>query len=230
MPREIIHWIVLERAADRAKAAGCPAIAEAISSHRDAACLGALLHDVPYYFRMGKDPFEQVADWLHGKHSEDTLLPMRKLASAILSIPPAERRLLWPFFLGMLGHIGADVVFHPLVFYFTGNYHDRDPIERRAAQGRHRLFEVYLDAWGRKRFPSGRSLRINSLIKRVRSAGLPRYCALLESLFVPEIVFNTDPLLVHTGQAQNRWFRGVHTLGTFQQLFLSQSQVRSCGR
>lgn len=217
MPREIIHWVVLERAAAEAAAAGCPAIAETIAERGDAARLGALLHDVPYYFRMGNDPFEGVADWLHGKHGEDTLLPMRQLTAAIVALPVAEQKLLWPFFIGMLSHIGADVVFHPAVFYFTGNYHDRDPIERRWAQGRHRLFEVYLDAWGRRYFPKERSLKINSLVKRLRSAGLPKFCALLEANFVPEKLFPGE-----TKVSANRWYRGVHTLGTFQMLFLSR--------
>ena len=214
MPREIIHWVVLERAAARA-AAECPAITEVLAQRREAAALGALLHDVPYYFRMGNDPIEGVADWFHGKHGEDTLAPMRTIASAILELPLAERGLLWPFFLGMLSHIAADVIFHPAVFYFTGNYHDRDPIERRRAQGRHRLFEVYLDAWGRVLY-TNRPLRISGLIRRLRSAGLPKYCALLEAHFVPEKLFGEEN---RTGV--NRWYRGVHTLGTFQAVFLS---------
>ena len=80
MPREIIHWNVLERAKSCFSHKGSGRILSALRAERASAYLGAIAHDAPYYYRLGGSDFEVIASSLHGEHGEDTLLPIFKSA------------------------------------------------------------------------------------------------------------------------------------------------------
>lgn len=215
MPREIVHWIVVQNTASALASRNLPLINDCIASYPAAAFLGAISHDVPYYYRMGEDQFELVADVMHGREGEDTLLPMRMLALQILTLEPEKQKPLWSFFFGMLTHIATDVQIHPIVYYFTGNYHDPDPAEAIRAQGRHRLFETYLDWWARPKakFPFGISLR-DLLREDVASRKL--ICEELEKVLVPEMLWK-----VPAPSELGRWFHGMSQMAWYQHLFLS---------
>jgi|GEM_PF-6721177 len=145
MPREITHWHILSEAVSRISSAG---EFEGLRRHLSLAYLGAMTHDAPYYLNWGRDPLgNQLAERFHGSHGEDTLITWRKLASQIHSHPQTdEREALAAFWIGVISHWVVDTTFHPLIFYFTGDYYHPEESQRLQARSRHRLFEVYLDA------------------------------------------------------------------------------------
>lgn len=69
---------------------------------------------------------------------------MRNMAAVAKSVELDENGLLWSFLAGMLSHIAVDVVFHPLVYYLTGDFDHKDRTQQRQARARHCVFEVYL--------------------------------------------------------------------------------------
>lgn len=149
MPREIIHWDVLERTRAGLEANGQPELARVLTEHRPAAYLGAMAPDAPYYAYLGASEMRtMLAEIIHGRGGEDTYVFPRSLATAIESRESEmDAREGLAFLMGVLSHIITDVHFHPMIFYFTGDYYHADPEERRGARARHRLFEVYLDCW-----------------------------------------------------------------------------------
>jgi hypothetical protein len=216
MPRELVHWKVIQETIQDLSRHELPKVNACLKKYPLAAYLGAIAHDVPYYYRLGEDPFEAVADYLHGKEGEDTFVPMKVLAHQILHLPAERQEVLWAFFFGMLSHMATDIHFHPVVYYFTGNYHDPVPTERIRAQGRHRLFEVYLDSWVRPRctFPFGFLLR--DLLRQCSDIR-DEICEILEKVLVPEIIWDVET------RPGRRWYDGMSQLALFQYLFLSST-------
>ncbi|MCB0323078.1 MAG: zinc dependent phospholipase C family protein [Bdellovibrionales bacterium] len=233
MPREIVHWSILEGA--REKLSSLDAVARLLDEHRAMAYLGAVAHDAPYYYRFGGDPFEHVAELLHGSEGNDTFIPLRVLASAISRDEmPAERAPLWSFLLGLVSHAVTDWVFHPLVYYFTGDYNDGQKEQRRLARLRHRLLETYLEAIfvSRREFlEQGRILR---LMKRTGDALQPM-SSLLDSILTaeafPYFEDGTSEAVelgarMKVDAANGRWYDALRYLGYLQAAFLSPSASR----
>ena len=149
MPREIVHWAVLEEVTRRLPPGP---LLDYIRADLAAAKLGAVLHDAPYYLRGGGQPWEIVAEVLHGRTGSDTYEPFRILAQGIQACPEPQQPLLWALFAGLVTHAAADIVFHPLVFYFTGDYYDENAQQRSLSRANHRLFEVWLDSWAANKY------------------------------------------------------------------------------
>ncbi len=49
------------------------------------------------------------------------------------------------FIFGLLSHFALDIIFHPIIFYFTGDYGDENKNKRQQARILHRHLETYLD-------------------------------------------------------------------------------------
>ena len=211
MPRELVHWHIVDRVKFDPRLG--PAAAAVLTRYTDQAMLGSFTHDVPYYFHAGHDAFEYVADYMHGTNGEDSFVPMKRLAAAILALPREERDPAWALFAGMLTHIAADAVFHPMIFYFTGNYHDSDPAERPRAQARHRLIEVYLESWMRPRFYPPHGPWISSLLRRIGDTEMQKLSALLDSVLLP------GHIREGSSATTPKWWSGYRQLSTFQMLF-----------
>lgn len=205
MPREIAHWNILELALAGLEAAGHPALADAVESHHQAAYIGAVLHDAPYYLDFGNSPFQAVAEKLHGTGGEDTILPLLDLAREAVSVKDSQqRRFQSAVLFGMLSHCAADAVFHPFVYYFTGNYYDPDPVERMRARTNHRLFEVHLDSWFKKKIARQRHTALLALL-RACDASLTELCRFVSPL---------------GGQADT-WRRSLRQMALMQAFFSS---------
>lgn len=142
MPKEITHLLVAERTAERLRgtclgdsAFGCP----------NALKMGAVFLDIPYYLTGTSKLAEMaamVANEYHGTHGEDTYVLLRTLlAWSSKHVHPAHQA----FLTGVISHLQTDMVFHPCIFFMTGNYHDTDPVKRTRAVRDHRRFEVMLD-------------------------------------------------------------------------------------
>jgi hypothetical protein len=143
MPKEITHWLISD---ETAKRLGDTCLGRAARGHPNALRFGAVFHDVLFYL-TGSDPatihYRAQANRLHGAQGEDTHELLRRVV-AVLPASPC-RAPLQAFLVGLASHIRTDATFHPLVFYLTGNYHDRDPRARNRAIRRHRQFEAWLD-------------------------------------------------------------------------------------
>ena len=148
MPREIVHWHVVDLL-PQALEAHDPALASLIRLNRNAAYLGAVAHDTPYYYAFGfSSKAQHVAETLHGKDGEDTFQPLFTLAQSIQTSKSDQ----WhesdlAFLYGMLSHAVVDMQFHPLVIYLTGNYYHPDEKQRKINRAAHRVFEVLLDSY-----------------------------------------------------------------------------------
>ena len=209
MPREMIHWHILDTAIQTVQQNTSSSCFRCLADCRETALLGAVAYDAPYYLRFGGSDFERVGEYLHGTTGDDPLVLLGALASHIRTIDESQRPQLWAFFLGMLSHLAVDVTFHPLVFYFTGDYHAANPQARHDARGRHRLYEVYLDNWcvTRKRLPC-RS--IAALQRSLHRDGGERLYYILDST-----------LMVETIEQRDYWREAITTMALLQRGFLS---------
>jgi hypothetical protein len=167
MPKEIVHWLIAEEAASLLKGTSLEnAVAE------NPACLrfGAIFPDVLFYL-VGNRYFRRIgrlADILHGTDGEDTYRLLRSLSETPGT--SGESGPLTAFWIGVAAHLQADIVFHPLIYYLTGNYHDKRPEIRTLAIQRHRRLEVILDMYFTREKTSG----------QLRSYSLGRICNQLE--------------------------------------------------
>lgn len=142
MPKEITHWIVADRI--YRQMGDCPlktCLTENISMYY----IGSVAPDTPYYL-AGKhhDLFQGLASRLHGINGENTYEP---IYMSVKSYPSTIPRPVFAFLCGVITHIMIDSSFHPLVYYLTGDYHDKDPVKRLNAIANHRRWESELDIY-----------------------------------------------------------------------------------
>ena len=142
MPKDIMHWVVAEKAAAGLRGTR---LGNAALAYPNALKMGAVFPDMPLYL-TGRSGLARVARAIgnayHGIHGEDTYdLPRTLLNANLQSDSPA----LLAFLAGVACHLQTDIAFHPLVFFLTGDYNDPDPGKRSLAVRAHRRFEVLLD-------------------------------------------------------------------------------------
>lgn len=102
--------------------------------------LGSIMPDVFYYSK--NEEITKVSDIIHGKDGT----PTNKLVFDLLNTAKENKdEELLAFIFGFITHCYLDIVFHPIIFYFTGNYYDQDAQKRKTAFYRHNRMEVYLD-------------------------------------------------------------------------------------
>lgn len=147
MPKEIIHWAVARKAADCAPE---PHLKRIIENNMNLYLMGAFAPDSPYYAIGGKDKplFTQAGARLHGMGGENPFAAVLMIPAIAMGVD--EDRAM-AFTLGALTHVIADTVFHPMIYYLTGDYDDADEAKRKKAVTRHRLLETWLDVWSAKR-------------------------------------------------------------------------------
>jgi len=144
MPKEITHWMVAARVADGLKGS---VLGDAVAANRYCLRLGAVFHDSLFYLpKAGKTArFLALAYQLHGTQGEDTYDIVRKLVAASgNSNRPGS---LIAFLVGVISHIHADALFHPLVYSLAGNYFDPDHSQRTRAIQVHRRYEALMDLY-----------------------------------------------------------------------------------
>lgn len=146
MPKEITHWILAQRIAEALRDTR---LGDAALACPNALKLGAVFPDMAYYL-TGKTDLARLgaetARAYHGTHGQDTYILPRALLSRALNAGPTEDQIpRLAFLTGVAAHLHADMAFHPLVFYLTGNTQDPDPARRSRAVRDHRRFETLLD-------------------------------------------------------------------------------------
>jgi hypothetical protein len=159
MPKEIVHWLIAEQSASLLTECH---LKNAVAANPACLRFGAVFPDVLFYL-AGKSPFvrfSRLADILHGTGGEDTYRFLRLIREHTTTAGASGP--MTAFWIGVAAHIQTDIVFHPFVYYFTGNYHDRNPAGRSLAIQRHRRLEVLLDMYFIRK-KTGRQLRKYSL-------------------------------------------------------------------
>lgn len=145
MPKERTHWHLARRAATQL--ASGP-LADAVLAYPEDLLVGAVSHDTGYY-ALGDQAARAAADRAHGAAGADSYQRFRALWSRRQDLGPAGLA----FGFGALTHLAADVVFHPLVFSWTGSADAPDEALRRGWLYRHQALETALDVhmealWG----------------------------------------------------------------------------------
>lgn len=142
MPKEITHFIVADRIYQQME--DCPlktCLTENISMYY----VGAVAPDTAYYLTGSyHDFFQSLASRLHGTNGENTYDPIYRMFQ---SYPSTIPRPVFAFLCGVITHIMIDSSFHPLVYYLTGDYYDKNPVKRLDAVANHRRWESGLDIY-----------------------------------------------------------------------------------
>ncbi|MBF0634585.1 MAG: zinc dependent phospholipase C family protein [Nitrospinae bacterium] len=143
MPKEITHWIIAKKAADCAPE---PYLRQVIRDNMSLYLAGAIAVDSPYYVLRGRDKpfFAKAGARLHGMKKESPFASVLRIPDIATGVD--ENRAM-AFTLGALTHVIADRVFHPMVYYLTGDYDYPDAAIRRKAVTLHRLLETWMDVW-----------------------------------------------------------------------------------
>ena len=185
MPKETCHFILAEDVMTRLPSAS---VARACQSHVNLLYLGSVFHDALYYYTGNNPAVHQLADIFHGADGEDSFALLRSLGELAQSASTPDLQASFVAFrVGVASHIFADVHFHPMVYFFTGDYFATDPLERARAQHLHRKFEAQLDWHLAGPTLSSRRYRIAHQIAAARRPLKAVLTALAESPLVENI-------------------------------------------
>lgn len=148
MPRELLHWSVIhEVISDKT-------ITDIFEDETNyyLALLGGMAHDCCLFHGYGSGSLVKLGQQLHGCNGEDTHTPLINILQYAFEAKNVEdKNAIFAFVFGMFAHAITDIVFHPLVFYLTGDYYNPDDEKRFIARLKHFEFESQLDVWTRKK-------------------------------------------------------------------------------
>lgn len=165
MPKEITHILLAEKAADlsdKHRSNRYDRASELLKKHANAFRFGSVspdifFYDIPFVFDNKSIPRGlPFGAALHGGEGEDTMAhiaamlrileePSVQKAGLGRTLDTDQRDMLFAFCTGYLTHIALDTVFHPLVYYYSGNYYHNVKFEKRLVETRHRVIESVLD-------------------------------------------------------------------------------------
>ena len=137
MPKEITHWTLAAAVANKLPEDSL--FYAPVRSFPNLFLLGAITPDIPFYYLAG--PKTAAVQGLSAPfHGTDgcALLPVLTFLDKYPDQPPAALA----FAAGVICHLLADTLFHPLVYYFAG----MDGVHPGATT-RHRQFETAMDLY-----------------------------------------------------------------------------------
>lgn len=141
MPKDLIHFKVARMTADRL--AGTR-FAPALDTCLPGLLLGAVFHDALFYGATKRArPFARLAHRLHGAGGQDTYRLIRLQAAHAAQAD--NRNMAAALLVGMVSHLFADVVMHPMVWHLSGHYYADDKREKTLARQHHRALESLMD-------------------------------------------------------------------------------------
>jgi len=137
MPKEITHWTLAATVAKNLP--GDSLFYEPVRFFPNLFLLGAITPDVPFYYLAGPKTaaVQGLSAPFHGT-DERALLPVLCLLDKYPDHPPE----VLAFAAGVISHLLADTLFHPMVYYFSG----MDGVHP-GATARHRQFETAMDLY-----------------------------------------------------------------------------------
>jgi hypothetical protein len=168
MPKEITHWIIAEAVSKRLEGTF---LEGPLRRSPNLLHIGAIIHDAPYYYLKNDfdSRFGSLPTRLHGT-VDDAVELVESLLRYLMGLPEDEKGKLEAFLVGLISHLFADALMHPLIFYLTGPYDAPDLQCRSAARHDHRMLESLIDlclAGGYHR------IRGYSLAAYIRDAEMP---------------------------------------------------------
>ncbi len=121
MPKELTHLIIAE--ASRKTFAGKhtgSAFGNLLEQYRDHFLWGSVMHDIAFFASASKDGdiVKKKGLAIHGNPDHDTFRPLTSLACDFDRTGSPETTAMTA---GALTHMVADTLFHPFVYYFSGN-------------------------------------------------------------------------------------------------------------
>ncbi len=151
MPKEVTHWIITDKVAQKLAGTRWQPVLEQFPNIYK---LGAVFHDKIYYFSVNKkvdDPalnakINAIPSRLHGIDGEDTHDILLSILKSIEE-QKGDNNHLKALLAGIATHIYADITWHPFVYYFTGDYNDPDQNLQFWAQHDHRKIEALMDLY-----------------------------------------------------------------------------------
>lgn len=143
MPKEITHWLIASAVSSGLRET---AFREPLERYGNILKIGAVVHDAPYYYFKGDRDrrFGDLPRKLHGT-VDDAYELVGALLSFTLERPPAERSPLLAFLVGLVTHLFADALLHPMIFHLTGPYDHPSFREGTVARQDHRRLETLID-------------------------------------------------------------------------------------
>ncbi|MBF0510631.1 MAG: zinc dependent phospholipase C family protein, partial [Deltaproteobacteria bacterium] len=100
MPKEITHWLIARRLAEKLDGTG---YTPSLRQNPNCLMLGAVFHDALFYL----PPYAAIADHWHGIDGEDTFEMVRRLAGSLDE--PSSQGPMRAFLVGVISHIFADI-------------------------------------------------------------------------------------------------------------------------
>ena len=137
MPKENTHILLVNSIIG---SLDCGEIKTLLQANYESICFGSIVADT-FFYSSNKDVVN-ISEELHGKEGEKTnelifdMLDHARLHKShnILCLS-----------MGYISHCVFDMTFHPVIYYLTGNYYDKDTTRSEQAVYRHRLIETKLD-------------------------------------------------------------------------------------
>lgn len=129
---------------------------EILEKNKDYYLLGSVFPDVFFHNKKTSD----ISQILHGREREKT----NELIFKFLNLAKDERdEKVFAFTLGYISHYVFDVKMHPVIYYLTGNYYDKDSAKKFKAMLHHRQLETFWDKKITKSFSLCKKLKVSLL-------------------------------------------------------------------
>jgi len=166
MPREITHWKIAEEAAKKLKNT---VYEKALLENRNCLMVGAVFHDCMYYsLKKAQRSSWADPDILHGANGEDTYHIIRCILNYCL-LQKEGKPGVTAFLVGIISHIHADIIFHPLINYFSDNYHSPDKKVRSVSIQIHRRLETLIDIFFCQNMEETKKYSLNRYLRQCES-------------------------------------------------------------
>ena len=209
MPKESTHLYLAKNLFDglcikEGAQTDYPAAAEVLATAPNLFMLGAVAPDSVFnYIRGGAiSVFRHYSSYSHDSSGHNLFGFLPRMAESKLPVIPSLS-----FALGAICHLTADTVFHPMIYYFTGN---DNPGEKQAAI-RHYRFETGLDQKLRLLFPELKKALMYHHIRGMEFSS-EEFAAALKTIHLPEdaadLVDQTDLLSMFNQHARHESYYG----------------------
>jgi len=158
MPKHITHWILAEKI--YLDIEGDSVLKKIINSYKYLYLTGAVILDTPFFLLYGRGGkvMNRVAEKIHDAAYNSYAIFKDVINADERPLPDAVLSLL----LGIITHIQADAVFHPLVYFFSGK-----GIADKKERARHHILESYLDLYFKERLGAPNKGLFSEVIKQI---------------------------------------------------------------
>lgn len=143
MPKEITHWLIAEALSKKLEGTF---LEGPLRRNKNLLRIGAIIHDAPYYYLKGDfdTRFGSLPKKLHGT-VDDAVELVESLLRYLPWCQEGEKEQLTAFLVGLVTHLFADALMHPMIYYLSGPYDAPELRRRTVARQDHRRLESLVD-------------------------------------------------------------------------------------